>query len=353
MNPAATAISFLEGPEQVDWSRVCFQERLAAHGLRRPPPGAAPIGFQVMSVEQSERDGSPTFTVLVHRNYHLGGVEVRSELMAVIERDLQTIQQHWKQTAVWPDRQQWRQLHLVRERHQFAVQTQQGATGHEPVERLYRLNRSKMRFLYSEGALVVLQRLVAVRDHQEPVHGTAMEICGRIYPFTIEHQGWKPLAVAGALRCVRLAKTLARGNYGNESFAHLTPEGTLVAQAVHAWPVRVEALHLLRERPPLDWELDLQLVSVFTDRKLELRALFERYLREHPDVRRLLADFLQAVLVWKPEDVTEFAENFFTSYSVTYKSGEQNDQEAALNAALASVHGDWDESWLEPKAFTE
>ena len=304
-------------------------------------------------MEESETDGVPTFTVLVHRNYQLEGAEVRSELLAVVERDLQTVQQHWKQTAIWPDRQQWRHLHLVRERHQFAVQTRQGASGHEPVERLYRLNRAKMRFLYSEGALVVLQRLLAVRDHTETVHGTAIEITGRIYPFSLEHQGWRPLAAPGALRCVRLAKTLARGSYGNESFAHLTPEGGLVAQAVHAWPVRVEALQLLRERPPLDWQLDQQLVSVFTDRKLELRALFERYLREQPDVRRLLADFLQAVLVWKPEDVTEFADSFFTSYSMTYKSGEQDGQEDALHAALASVHGEWDEQWLEPKTFTD
>ena len=117
--------------------------------------------------------------------------------------------------------------------------------------------------------------------------------------------------------------------------------------------MRLEALHLLREKPPLDWEQDLQLVSAFLDRKLELRALFERYLREHPDLRRLLADFLQAVLVWKPDDVSEFAENFFTSYGGIYKSREQSEQEEAMNAALASVHGDWDDAWLEPKMFTD
>lgn len=354
MNLAASEIPFLRDPDKISWDRICFNERLAVHGIARAPAGSAPLGFQLISVEQTETDNSPTLTVTVHRDYQLEHTQVLTDIHATLDPDLQTVNQHWKQTVNYPERQRWSHLHLVRERHQYMVQVRQGASGQEPVTRQYRLNREKMRFLYTEGALAVLARLIAVLDYQPAVHGTAMEITGRIYPFAQQNHGWLPLSPeTGATRCVRLSKGLSRGGDASESFIHLTSDGRVVAQAVHAWPVRAEALYLSPGRPPVDWELDQQLVSVFLDRRMELRALFERYLREHPEVRQLLSAFMQSVLLWKPSDVFQFAEEFFTPFSVTYKSEEQKQQEDALHAALATVHGDWEKHLTEPKVYTD
>ncbi len=38
------------------------------------------------------------------------------------------------------------------------------------------------------------------------------------------------------------------------------------------------------------------------------------YMRLHPELRALLADFVQALFIQKPEDVFQFAQDFFRPY---------------------------------------
>uniref|UniRef100_A0A8D2INM2 Ciliogenesis-associated TTC17-interacting protein n=1 Tax=Varanus komodoensis TaxID=61221 RepID=A0A8D2INM2_VARKO len=70
------------------------------------------------------------------------------------------------------------------------------------------------------------------------------------------------------------------------------------------------------EKIPLDWEEDVQLYSKFLDRKEELQASHATYMRRHPELSALLADFLQLLLLRKPDDVVAFAAEFFAPFSV-------------------------------------
>uniref|UniRef100_A0A8C4YGN5 Ciliogenesis-associated TTC17-interacting protein n=1 Tax=Gopherus evgoodei TaxID=1825980 RepID=A0A8C4YGN5_9SAUR len=69
------------------------------------------------------------------------------------------------------------------------------------------------------------------------------------------------------------------------------------------------------EKKPLDWEEDVQLYSQFLDRKEELQAGHTSYARRHPELRALLADFLQLLLLHKPDDVLTFAAEFFAPFA--------------------------------------
>ncbi|XP_029460927.1 ciliogenesis-associated TTC17-interacting protein isoform X8 [Rhinatrema bivittatum] len=69
------------------------------------------------------------------------------------------------------------------------------------------------------------------------------------------------------------------------------------------------------EKQPLGWETDAQLYSQFTDRKEELNADHASYIRRHPEMRLLLSDFLQFLLLRKPRDVTAFTAEFFAPFS--------------------------------------
>lgn len=44
-------------------------------------------------------------------------------------------------------------------------------------------------------------------------------------------------------------------------------------------------------------------------------------MKRHPELKALLADFLQFLLLRKPEDVVAFAADYFASFSSTTKSG--------------------------------
>jgi len=71
------------------------------------------------------------------------------------------------------------------------------------------------------------------------------------------------------------------------------------------------------EKKELNWEEDMMLFSKYLDRKEELKASHLTYIRHHPELKCLLADFLQQLLLRKPEQVLPFAESFFSSFSLS------------------------------------
>lgn len=104
---------------------------------------------------------------------------------------------------------------------------------------------------------------------------------------------------------------------------------------------------------PLDWEEDMQTQSEFLDKKVhhiycfytyrkysfllkmgfyplnrtevyillwqeELKADHASYLKEHPEVRALLSDFMQFLLLRKPDDVFQSAREYFGPFASSH-----------------------------------
>lgn len=53
----------------------------------------------------------------------------------------------------------------------------------------------------------------------------------------------------------------------------------------------------------------------------ELKGDHATYMKSHPELKALLADFLQFLLLRKPEDVVAFAADYFASFSASTKPG--------------------------------
>lgn len=47
----------------------------------------------------------------------------------------------------------------------------------------------------------------------------------------------------------------------------------------------------------------------------ELEDSYQQYMTENPELRAVLADFMQAVLIQKPDDVYVFAKDFFAPFA--------------------------------------
>ncbi|XP_041365396.1 ciliogenesis-associated TTC17-interacting protein-like isoform X2 [Gigantopelta aegis] len=73
-------------------------------------------------------------------------------------------------------------------------------------------------------------------------------------------------------------------------------------------------------KQPLNWEEDMQMYSKFLDRKEELKNDHAVYMHHHPELKALLADFLQFLLLRKPADVISFAADYFSAFSTTMPS---------------------------------
>ncbi|GCB83719.1 hypothetical protein scyTo_0024178, partial [Scyliorhinus torazame] len=69
------------------------------------------------------------------------------------------------------------------------------------------------------------------------------------------------------------------------------------------------------EKKALIWEDDMQLYFKFIDRTEALKADYNSYLRHHPELRALMADFLKFLLLRKPQDVVTFAAEYFAPFS--------------------------------------
>ncbi|XP_013388664.1 ciliogenesis-associated TTC17-interacting protein-like [Lingula anatina] len=73
-------------------------------------------------------------------------------------------------------------------------------------------------------------------------------------------------------------------------------------------------------KQPLNWEEDMEMYSKFLDRKEQLVNDHTVYMKKHPELKALLADFTQFLLLRKPDDVISFAADYFSSFSTTMKS---------------------------------
>ncbi|ESO98070.1 hypothetical protein LOTGIDRAFT_239113 [Lottia gigantea] len=65
----------------------------------------------------------------------------------------------------------------------------------------------------------------------------------------------------------------------------------------------------------LDIEEDMQMYSHYLDRKEEIKGDHYVYMKHHPELKALLADFLQFLLLRKPNDVITFAAEYFSAFS--------------------------------------
>ncbi|XP_041368066.1 RIIa domain-containing protein 1-like [Gigantopelta aegis] len=74
--------------------------------------------------------------------------------------------------------------------------------------------------------------------------------------------------------------------------------------------------------------------------KIQTRMQNELYLRDHPEVECLLASFLSDVLIKRPENIREFASDFFTHPSLpdtVEKQLEIHQQKIKQNKILQSI----------------
>ncbi|KAF5291752.1 hypothetical protein FQA39_LY14240 [Lamprigera yunnana] len=74
--------------------------------------------------------------------------------------------------------------------------------------------------------------------------------------------------------------------------------------------------HLLLQKI---WDKDVQLLSKYLDSKETYMMDIRSYLVDHPELKDMMADYVQKTLFMKPEDVFDFTIQYFTRFSKTHK----------------------------------
>uniref|UniRef100_A0A665U1T5 Ciliogenesis-associated TTC17-interacting protein n=1 Tax=Echeneis naucrates TaxID=173247 RepID=A0A665U1T5_ECHNA len=191
--------------------------------------------------------------------------------------------------------------------------------------------KSTLSGLVTEGSILLLMRLIALKK-KVPAHMRFISFDQGLHIIHTTFLGLKQMDVGG--------KTVEV--FGIERIVHSVDEspttwqcyflddGHLASRVQLGSPITMRLLQLPSqiekvmgfvslmigfEKVPLVWEEDMQMQSNFLDRKEELRADHASYLRHHPEIRALISDFLQLLLLRKPDDVFQFARDYFLPFA--------------------------------------
>ncbi|TRY82799.1 hypothetical protein DNTS_025569 [Danionella cerebrum] len=141
--------------------------------------------------------------------------------------------------------------------------------------------------------------------------------------------GWKKQTVGEELVDIfGIERTMCSESSSAAWHSYFMPDGHLASRVQLGSPAVMKLLNLpfvldgaekdkppVFEKKPLVWEEDVELYSKFLDRKEELKADHSTYVRQHPELKALMADFLQFLLMRKPQDVFSFAQDFFAPFA--------------------------------------
>ncbi|XP_037537394.1 ciliogenesis-associated TTC17-interacting protein [Nematolebias whitei] len=181
---------------------------------------------------------------------------------------------------------------------------------------------SVLRGLVTEGSSLLLMRLMAQRK-KVPENVTFISLDQK---FGISHSTYSELGVKQlevgeeVLEVFGVQRTVTSVEDSMATWqCYFLNDGHLVSRAQLGSPVTMKLLHLPskteREKIPLEWDKDMQTHCDFLDRKEELHADRASYLKEHPEVRALLSDFLAFLLLRKPDDVFQSAREYFRTFA--------------------------------------
>ncbi|XP_068594320.1 ciliogenesis-associated TTC17-interacting protein isoform X2 [Cebidichthys violaceus] len=182
---------------------------------------------------------------------------------------------------------------------------------------------SDLNGLVTEGSNLLLMRLLALRK-EVPEHMTFISFDQGLHIIhtTFSELGLKQLQVGDETVEVFGVERIVDSVEDSPTTwqCYFLADGHMASRVQVGSPVTMRLLQLHSqlekgfEKIPLVWEEDMQMRSKFLDRKEELKADHASYLRQHPEIRALISDFLQFLLLRKPNDVFQFAREYFLPF---------------------------------------
>uniref|UniRef100_A0A8C4KRS1 Ciliogenesis-associated TTC17-interacting protein n=2 Tax=Dromaius novaehollandiae TaxID=8790 RepID=A0A8C4KRS1_DRONO len=348
MEGAARFLSLI-GPEELE--RCLFVERLVAAGA-----GAAGGEFWV-TVQRAAYGptGQPGHScLLVRAGSHsvVDGVPCATSLQAYVSLQLETLEQELHECVELRAHPIERRLHVVTRGEELLVSKTLCEGQMEMLCERSRHSLATLRGLLAEGAGLLLLRVLARRGTMPPrLAFPTLDAEGHLCTVSYRALGIQQQPVGPEEAEVLVMERAVRPSAGIPAAWHLSclRDGRLARWVQVGCPVvlLLQRMPVLTEtdedepqpvfpKQPLAWEADAQLYSCFLDRKEELQASHAAFVRRHPELGALLADFLQALLLRQPPDPVAFAAAFFAPFAHRWPPGTRF---AAAAAAPSPARG--------------
>ncbi|NP_001070238.1 ciliogenesis-associated TTC17-interacting protein [Danio rerio] len=292
------------------------------------------------SVSVTKASYNEELCYLLHANSHgtIDDVPCGTSIVAYISRKLEILEENHHEYVKLEKKTVDRKIHIVRQDDQLVVD--RVISEREGVKtQTLKFPLSSLDGFVSEASNFLLLRIMA-RQKIVPENMTflSLDADSGLSKSVYKALGWQKQMVGEDLVDIfGIERTIYSANLSSATWhCFFMPDGHLASRVQLGSPAVMKLLHLpflldgviktffflvekdkipVMEKKPLIWEEDMELYSKFLDRKEELKADYSSYLRQHPELKALLADFLQFLLLRKPQDVFSFARDFFAPFA--------------------------------------
>lgn len=319
ISPSKEAVSFADNIDPTELQRCVFTDNLVSLS-----ESGRELGNFSVTVEFATRAQRPC--VLVHAQSQ-GAIEnspCGTALTAYVTCDLEVLEEDYYEYMKLEDRSMEKRCHIVQCDGNICI-TKVTTEGLDVTKQSVSYPMSLARAFITEGSNLLLMRLFALKKRvPENMTFISIDQSLHIISATFGELGMEQQEIGG--ECVDvfgIKKTLHFSENSHQTWhCYFLSDGHMVSRVQMGSPMVMRILLLPSrqekvveiEKMSLSWEEDMQMRSKFLDRKEELKADHASFLRHHPEIRALISDFLQFLLLRKPDNVFQFAKDYFLPF---------------------------------------
>ncbi|XP_007571778.2 ciliogenesis-associated TTC17-interacting protein isoform X1 [Poecilia formosa] len=321
------AVSFLTSIEPEELQKCVFSETLMVMS-----ESGGILGEFSVSVEFTHRALEPC--VILHARSHgaIDGSPCGTTVTAYLTADLEVLEEDYHEYVKLDSYNVEKRSHMVQRGKQMVINKFTVMGEDVTEEECVSYPMSVLRGLVTEGSSMLLMRLMALRKKvPKNMVFIILDQSLHINQTTFSELDVKEMQVRGeTVEVFGLERMVGSADADHSTWhCYFLDNGYLASRKQVGSPVTMKFIQELskkgrgRMKIPLVWQEDMQLYSLYLDKKDFLKAEHNSYLREHPELRALLSDFIQDLLIVKPDNIFQFAREYFPPYS-TYHSPESN-----------------------------
>ncbi|KAB5584454.1 hypothetical protein PHYPO_G00107720 [Pangasianodon hypophthalmus] len=287
------------------------------------------LGEFCVSVQKASYNDEPCY--LVHANSHgaIDNIPCGTSITAYVSRSLDTLEENHNEYMKLQEHTLDKKVHIVRQGSHLVVN--RVITEKDEVKKqAFTFPLHSLQGFVSEASNLLIQRILAQQKKvPENLTFLSFDADTQIGMSTYRELEVKKQVVGEeVVEVFGIERTVSSAEKNPATWhCYFLPDGHLASRVQVGSSVTMSLLQLppvvsederdhksVCEKKPLVWEEDIELYSKFFDRKEELKADHSSYVRQHPELKALLADFLQMLLLRKPQDVFSFARDVFIPF---------------------------------------
>ncbi|KAF3699005.1 Ciliogenesis-associated TTC17-interacting protein [Channa argus] len=312
------ALTFMSNIEPAELQKCVFPDSLVTLS-----ECGTDLGTFRVTVEFARRDQQPCLLLQAQSHGAIDESPCGTTVTAYLNSELEVLEEDYHEYIKLEGHAWNKRCHMVQLDGQMVID-KVTTVGEEVTKKSVSYPMSVLRGLVTEGSNLLLMRLIALGKAMPEnmtfitfdeglhiVHTTFSEL-----GLNLLEVGCKTMEVFGVERIVHSVE-------GKPTTwqCYFLNDGHLASRVQVGSPITMRCLQLPSqqeigfEKIPHLWEEDMEMRSKFLDRKEELKADHASYLRQHPEIRALISDFLQFLLLRKPQDVFQFTREYFLPFA--------------------------------------